>query len=111
MSEALLLEFQAVTADQYQSVNTLLGIDPVTGTGDWPNGLLTHVGAAGADGNLVVLELWDKRQSQEAFMAGRLGPALGQACVPAPVRVEWLTLLGQHTPANPGVSDDALATS
>ena len=109
MSEALILEFEAVTVDQYQSVNTLLGIDAATGAGDWPEGLLSHVGAAGAGGNLVVFELWDSQQSQQAFMASRLGPALGQAGVPQPSRAEWLTVVGQQSPAN--AAGDALASS
>jgi hypothetical protein len=111
MPEALILEFHGVTTDQYQSVNTLLGIDPMTGAGDWPDGLLGHVGAGGADGNLVVFELWDSQQSQQAFMAGRLGSALGQAGVPQPVRAEWLSVLGQHTPTAPQSTGDALASS
>ena len=46
MSEAHLLEFHGATTDQYNAVNALLGLDPNTGEGDWPAGLLHHVGAA-----------------------------------------------------------------
>jgi hypothetical protein len=109
MSEALILEFEGVTADSYHSVNTILGIDPATGQGDWPAGLLSHVGAAGEHGNLVVFEVWDSRESQATFMAGSLGAALGQAGVPAPTRVEWFTVLGQMSQA--AASGEAMASS
>lgn len=96
MSEALILEFTGATAEQYNAVNSILGIDPATGTGDWPAGLLSHIGATGAGGDLMVVEVWDSQESQGAFMASRLGPALGQAGVPQPTRMEWLTILGRH---------------
>jgi hypothetical protein len=96
MSDALILEFKGATADQYYAVNTILGFDPATGEGDMPAGLLSHTGAAGAGGDLVVFEVWDSQESQGAFMASRLGAALGQAGVPEPARVEWLSLLGHH---------------
>jgi hypothetical protein len=76
MPDALILEFTGATADQYKAVNAILGIDAATGEGDWPAGLLSHTGAAGAGGDLVVFEVWDSKESQEAFMASRLGPAL-----------------------------------
>ena len=97
MSDALILEFKGVTAEQYGAVNTTLGIDPKTGEGDWPAGLLSHTGAIGAGGDLVVFEVWDSQESQGAFMASRLGPALGQAGLPDPARVEWLSLVGHHS--------------
>jgi hypothetical protein len=96
MSDALILEFQGVTADQYNAVNTNLGIDPETGEGDWPAGLHSHAGAINADGNLVVFEIWESQATQEEFMS-RLGEALGKAGVPEPTRAEWLTLLAHHT--------------
>jgi hypothetical protein len=97
MPDALILEFTGATADQYKAVNAILGIDAATGEGDWPAGLLSHTGAAGAGGDLVVFEVWDSKESQDVFMASRLGPALGQAGVPEPTRVEWLSLLGHHS--------------
>lgn len=98
MSDALILEFSGVTADQYNAVNINLGIDPETGEGDWPAGLESHAGAINADGNLVVFEVWESQASQEEFMNSRLGPALGKAGVPEPTRAEWLTLLAHQTP-------------
>jgi hypothetical protein len=96
MSEALFFEFAGVSENDYKAVNALLGLDPVTGSGDWPAGLLSHTGAAGPDGSFVVFEVWDSQESQGAFMASRLGPALGQAGVPDPTRIEWLSVVGHY---------------
>jgi hypothetical protein len=96
MSEAVILEFSGVSAEQYQAVNQVLGIDYATGAGDWPDGLLTHTGATTAGGGLLVFEVWDNQASQQAFMSSRLGPALGQNEMPAPSRLEWLSVEGHH---------------
>jgi hypothetical protein len=96
MADVLVLEFTGGTAEQYRQVNEALGLDQQTGEGDWPAGLLHHAGAATAGGDLMVVEIWDSQAAQAAFMADRLGPALGQVGVPAPSRAEWLTLLGSH---------------
>ena len=95
MSEALVLEFSGVSADQYREVNTLLGIDPQTGGGDWPPGLTLHTGAVSANG-LVVFEVWESREAQEEFMSSRLGPALGRVGLPEPARAEWMSVEGHH---------------
>jgi hypothetical protein len=94
MSQALILEFEGATPEQYAAVNETLGLDPATGEGDWPPGLLAHTGAMGE--RLTVVEVWDSQESQQTFMDSRLGAALGQAGVPAPSRMEWLTLLGHQ---------------
>jgi hypothetical protein len=96
MSEALILEFSGVSAAQYREVNATLGIDPDTGEGDWPDGLTSHTGAVGESG-LVVFEVWESKEAQEAFMNSRLGPAIGQAGLPDPQRAEWLSVEGHHT--------------
>jgi hypothetical protein len=94
MSEALILEFDGVKADKYAEVNRALGIDPSTGEGDWPAGLLDHTGAVGD--HLVVFELWESREAQQAFMDARLGPALGKLGLPEPSRAEWMSVAGHH---------------
>jgi hypothetical protein len=96
MSEALILEFGEATQDQYNDVNNRLGIDPSTGAGDWPDGLLSHTGALTPAGGILVFELWDTQESQGRFMQDRLGPALHAAALPEPTRVEWLTIVGNH---------------
>jgi hypothetical protein len=98
MSDALFYEFTGVSTDDYKAVNAILGLDPATRGGDWPTGLLSHTGAAGGGGGFIVFEVWDSQESQEAWMSSRLGPALGQAGVAAPTRVEWLSVAGHYTP-------------
>lgn len=78
----------------YAKVNQSLGLDPDTRSGDWPDGLVTHIGA-GADDLVVVVEVWESQGQQEAWMA-TLGPALARAGVPQPRRMEWLERLGQY---------------
>jgi hypothetical protein len=96
MPEAVILEFSGVGTEEYGAVNAVLGIDYKTGEGDWPDGLLSHTGATTDSGGLLVFEVWDTKASQEAFMASRLGPALGQNNMPAPARLEWLSVEGHH---------------
>jgi hypothetical protein len=99
MAEALILEFDGDVGKQhYDNVNRTLGIDPGSGEGDWPQGMIFHSGAA-KPGGWVVFEIWDSKDAQERFMAERLGPALQQNDVPPPSRAEWLELAAHHTPA------------
>ncbi len=93
MAEAIILEFPGDPA-LYHRVNEILGISPQDGTGDWPDGLVSHVGAS-KDGGLVVFEVWESQAKQEAFMSGRLGAALAEASAPPPSRVEWFSVEGQ----------------
>ena len=95
MAEALILEFDGVTAEQYDAVNGALGIDAATGEGDWPTGLLDHTGCSGE--HFVVFEVWESREAQAAFMETRLGAALGQAGIPEPSRSEWLAIAGHRS--------------
>ena len=95
MSEALVLEFSGVSAEQYKKVNAILGVDPTTGEGDWPAGLTSHTGASHGD-DFMVFEIWDSQDAARDFMETRLGAAMGQAGVPQPRRAEWLTLEGHR---------------
>jgi len=67
MSHALMLEFTGATADDYRAVNAILGLDPETGEGGWPAGMLSHAGAAGDGGTILVFEVWDSPESQGNF--------------------------------------------
>lgn len=96
MAEVIIIEVDC-DPGLYPKVNGILGLDPNTGAGAWPKGLLTHIGGGG-DGTVVVLEVWESRADQEAWMASTLGPALGQAGVAPPKRMEWLSLLGRVNP-------------
>jgi hypothetical protein len=93
MAEVIIIEVECDPA-LYPKVNEVLGLDPSTGAGDWPKGLLSHIGGGG-DASVVVVEVWESRADQESWMASRLGPALGQVGVPQPKRMEWLSLLGR----------------
>jgi hypothetical protein len=95
MAEMLLFEFSAPSAvELYNEVNNLIGVDPASGAGAWPSGMLSH--HAGGEGDtLIVVETWESRAAQEAFMRDRLMPAFGEANVPEPVRVTWLPEVGR----------------
>jgi hypothetical protein len=95
MPELLVLEFSAPdVVGLYQKVSRMLDVDPSTGEGDWPPPLLSHV-AGDAGDRLIVVEVWESRAVQESFMQSRLGPALQEANVPSPTRVEWFALDGK----------------
>src|SRR3954447_26411180 len=98
MADALIYEFKDVESKQYDAVNEKLGLDPRTGSGDWPTGLLSHVAGSADDGTFVVSEVWTSRQAQDEFMNARLGAALADVAVPAPTRVLWVSLISQVTP-------------
>ncbi len=96
MADALILEFDGLDADMYERVNRELGIDMRTGEGNWPEGLVTHVGGA-KDGGFVVFEIWRSKADQERFLEERLGVALQAAgAPPQPSRAEWLELAASH---------------
>ena len=99
MAAAVILEFEGITEKEYNAVNAALGIDPTTGAGDWPDGLVTHAGGLNEAGDLVVMEVWDTPAHQAAFMEGRLGEALGKGGVTAPPKsVTWIDLIAHHQP-------------
>lgn len=98
MSETLILQFDGVGQSEYNAVNAKLGIDPVTGQGDWPAGLLAHAGGHSDDGRFVVAEVWESRDAQAEFMHGRLGEALAAGGITTPPAVTWVTNLAFHLP-------------
>jgi hypothetical protein len=98
MAFALIIEFTgALDPGIYDAVNGKLGIDPRTGEGDWPPGLLSHAGGTTENG-FAVLEVWDTKEQQEAFMRDRLADALQAGGAPMPDRMEWVDLLAYRTP-------------
>lgn len=98
MPELLILEFSGVTEADYASVNGHLGIDMHTGKGDWAPGLISHAAGAGDDGTFVVIEVWNSRAEQAAFLDGRLGAALAAGGVTSMPAVRWVPLTAYHTP-------------
>ena len=94
MAAELILEFEGVTTVEYDAVNKELGIDPATGEGDWPDGMLVHSAGLSSNGNFVVTEVWDSMEHQEAFMHDRLGEALVKGGISGPpFSVTWIELV------------------
>ena len=99
MAAGVILEFEGITQKEYDAVNAALGIDPTTGEGDWPDGLISHSGGLNSEGHLVVMEVWDSPEHQARFMEGRLGEALAKGGVTSPpVSVTWIELFAHHNP-------------
>ena len=96
MSYGIVLRFEGVDEAQYWAVNEKLGINR-DGTGDWPAGMVSHAGGSTSDG-WVVYEVWESKAAQEAFMASRLGAALGGVGVPEPVQVIEADIVNFQTP-------------
>ena len=85
MAYGLVLVFEDVNEDHYWSVNDKIGVDR-DGNGTYPPGLIVHTGGPTPTG-WVVMEVWDSKDSQTAFMASQLGQALQESGVPAPSQV------------------------
>jgi hypothetical protein len=101
MAAAIILEFEGITQKEYDAVNAALGIDPTTGKGDWPDGLLSHSAGHRDDGRFVVMEVWDSPEHQARFMEGRLGEALAKGGVTEPpVGVTWVELIAHNVPGD-----------
>ena len=74
MAYALVYVFEKVGESQYWAVNDRLGLRR-DGSGNWPPGLVSHVGGPTPTG-WVVSEVWDAKASQQAFMESRWAPRL-----------------------------------
>jgi len=91
------LEFEGVTDGEYFAVNKELGIDPESGEGDWPEGMLFHSAGLNADGHFVVTEVWDSVGDQESFMKNRLASALEKGGITEPpFSVTWIELVAHR---------------
>jgi hypothetical protein len=96
MAEMLIVEVKGTKVEQYDEVNGYLELNVETGRGPWPDGLRSHTGGAAQNGDITVVEIWDSREQQAAFMETRLMPALTKAGLSEPTRFEWLSLLGHQ---------------
>jgi hypothetical protein len=94
MSYAIVIRFEGVTEADYWAVNDTLGMNR-DGTGDWPEGMRSHA-AGPTDNGWVVVEKWESKEAQEAFMAGRLGAALSTVKVSAPVQIIETNTVNDH---------------
>ena len=95
MPDALVYEFQGVTDAHYAAVSRHLGIDPQTGEGDWPPGLLSHAAGTADDGTFIVSEVWSSREDQAAWEQ-KLAPALAANGVTVIPHVRWVSLIAHH---------------
>lgn len=97
MAAELILEFEGVTTKEYDAVNKELGLDPATGEGNWPDGLVAHSAGLNEDGHLVVIEVWDTPEHQANFMDERLGEALAKGGVTGPPSsITWIELVSHQ---------------
>ncbi len=97
MPAELILEFEGVTIEEYDAVNKVLGLDPASGEGDWPDGLVAHSAGLNDAGHLVVIEVWDTPEHQARFMDQRLGQALVSGGISGPPSsVTWIELVSHH---------------
>jgi hypothetical protein len=91
MAEVVVIEFSAPSAvNIYQQVNKILGWDGTPDSEVLPAGMKSHIAGESGD-KLVVVEVWESQEAQQAFMDSQLGPAFAEAQVPEPTRVEWFT--------------------
>jgi hypothetical protein len=96
MSEVLVLEFEGLGRNAYDAVNRELGLNNDWSAGEIPAGLIDHVAGASSAG-WVVVEVWESREAQAAFMENRLGAALQAGGVTEPPsRSEWLGEPSHH---------------
>jgi hypothetical protein len=98
MAELLMLEFDGLDETDYAKVNAQLGLDPKTGSGDWPAGLISHLAGVEEGGSAYVIEVWESQEAQAAFMQSRLGAALAAGGVSATPKVTWARLVGHQNP-------------
>ena len=98
MPELLVLDFDGVDEAMYAKVNAALGLDPATGAGAWPSGLISHVTGVTDSCHGYVVEVWESQQAQEEFTASRLGPAMATGDVTAVPNMAWSRAIGHHTP-------------
>lgn len=98
MAAGVILEFEGVGQKEYDAVNAALGLDMNDGSGDWPDGLVSHSAGHRDDGRFVVIEVWDSPDHQARFMEDRLGEALAKGGVTEPpVSVTWIELIAHQT--------------
>jgi hypothetical protein len=86
MAVGFVMQFSDVGIDGYNDAMRNLelespGVKDVKN--DWPAGIISHVAGATERGWCVV-DVWESQEKFDAFMQGRLGPAMGRAGLPEP---------------------------
>ena len=97
MAVGLILQFAGTGRAEYEAVNAKLGIDPATGAGNWPGGMLSHTAGLTGDGSLVVIEIWESHDAQGRFMAERLGRAIQESGVTAAPQITWFDVISNNS--------------
>ncbi len=92
MATAMLMEWPNVTAEQYEQVMALLGLDARP-----PAGGSFHVAGITRDG-LRVLDIWDSQQAFETFQRDRLAPAVEAVGIKSSPKVQFFPVHNIYTP-------------
>jgi hypothetical protein len=98
MAVALILEFPKHGRAEYYKVNSELGLDTISPHSSWPDGLLNHTAGTKDDGSLVIMEVWDSRESHYRFLDERLRPALMKAGVTSTPEITWIDVVTSTAP-------------
>lgn len=85
MAVGLSIRFSDGTAEQYDAVNDEMDVE-----GNPPDGLIFHAAGPIKDG-WGILDFWESRAQFDAFLEGRIGPAIaavGDAAPPNPPEIK-----------------------
>jgi hypothetical protein len=73
MAVGLSIRFAGGTAEQYEAINAEMGVEE-----NRPDGLIFHAAGPIKDG-WGILDFWESRAQFDAFLEGRIGPAVAAA--------------------------------
>jgi hypothetical protein len=97
MAIAMFMEWDGVTAAQYDAVRALVNWE-----GEPPTGGILHVATA-TDAGLRIADVWESAESFQTFVEQRLMPGVKSLGLPGEPRVEILSL---HAVFVPGLARD-----
>jgi heme-degrading monooxygenase HmoA len=83
----------------YEAVHRELGLDMRAGTGQWPEGLISHTAAMSDDG-FIVVELWESKEAQAHFRDTRLMPAIQGVEVKVAPKIAWFEVVAHQEAAS-----------
>ena len=76
MAVGLIMQFDGVTAEQYEKVMKELGLALHSDSdAAWPEGIISHVAGGRPDGGWTVVDVWESQEAFDQFFRGRLAPA------------------------------------
>jgi hypothetical protein len=79
-----------VTAESYEEVNRVMGVDS-----DVPEGLIAHAGGE-VDGQWEIVEIWESAEQAERFDSERLTPAIEAVMGAAPPGPPQMSIYDAH---------------